>query len=298
MTLRILTLLDIMREFDAWNFAHTVQELTKYTWIAFRWKDKGKPEIDKEFLPEIEGLVEELQRHTRHLQLKASHQRATRELSNALGAYGNPTWERLGDELRILWEIMMPEMRGKRFASIDAAKDDYLIEMLGDPPHVKKERRGRSPIWLTIWKRFKSAKEDSEEMVYCYALERNTACVFHSMRVAEIGLRALARRMKVKLPKKKQLEWAQWRELLKKMSEKTDYISQNAKAGPAKDELLEFYNGAIGQFYGFKDEFRNQVMHVRKTYDQFEAARALTRVRDFMEKLAHHIDERGRRVKK
>lgn len=300
MTLRILTLLDIMREFDAWNFAYTVQELTKYIWIALRFeeKEKGK-EIDKELLPDLVSLVEELQRHTRHLQLKATHERAMRELKNALVAYGNPTWEKFGDELRILWEIMMPEMRGRRFASIEAAKDVYLSEMLGDPPNVpKKEKRGPSPIWLNIWKRFPSAKEDCEETVYCFALERNTACVFHAMRVAEIGLRALARQMKVKLPRKKRLEWAQWQELLREMSVKTEHIAKTAKAGPAKDESLEFYNGAIGQFYGFKDEFRNQVMHVRKTYDQFEAARALTRVRDFMEKLAHHIDEHGRRIKK
>jgi hypothetical protein len=103
--------------------------------------------------------------------------------------------------------------------------------------------------------------------------------------------------MKVKLPRNKRLEWGQWQELLKEMRDKTDCIFRTAKAGPAKDELLEFYNGAIGQFYGFKDEFRNQVMHVRKTYDEFEAARALTCVRDFMDKLAGRIDQNGRRFK-
>jgi hypothetical protein len=81
------------------------------------------------------------------------------------------------------------------------------------------------------------------------------------------------------------------------MRDKTDLVLRTAKAGPGKDEVLEFYNGAIGQFYGFKDEFRNQVMHVRQTYDEFEAERALTRVRDFMDKLAGKIDQNGRRVK-
>jgi hypothetical protein len=103
--------------------------------------------------------------------------------------------------------------------------------------------------------------------------------------------------MKVKLVKNKRLEWAQWQEILREMSTKTDTIAKTMKAGPAKDELLEFYNGAIGQFYGFKDEFRNQVMHVRKTYDEFEAASAVTRVRDFMGKLSRRINEKGAMVK-
>jgi len=36
---------------------------------------------------------------------------------------------------------------------------------------------------------------------------------------------------------------------------------------------------------------------VRKRYDEFQAASTLTRVRDFMDKLAQKIDEKGRRVK-
>ncbi len=117
------------------------------------------------------------------------------------------------------------------------------------------------------------------------------------MRVAEIGMRALARRMRVKLPKGKRLEWGEWHMILKEMSKKTDVIGQTARAGPSKDKILEFYSGAIGQFNGFKDEFRNQVMHVRKTYDEFDAEKSLTRVRDFMQKLAARIDEKGRTVR-
>lgn len=63
------------------------------------------------------------------------------------------------------------------------------------------------------------------------------------------------------------------------------------------DANVEFYNGAIGQFYGFKDEFRNEVMHVRRTYDRFDSERALVRVRDFMQKLAGRINQKGAIVK-
>jgi hypothetical protein len=207
-------------------------------------------------------------------------------------AYGEPEWGKLKDEIHVLWETMAPELADRRFAFVLSRNNHYLDDLIGAP--VRGAKIGTSIVWTRIWKSFPSAKYECEEAVYCCVLERNTACVFHSMRIAEIGLRALARCMKVKLPKKKRLEWAQWQEVLKEMRDKTDAILRTTKAGPVKDETLEFYNGAIGQFYGFKDEFRNQVMHLRKTYDEFEAASALTRVRDFMDKLAVRIDERGR----
>jgi hypothetical protein len=109
-----------MREFDAWNFAYNMWELAKYMWIGLRHDDKA--EIHNDLLPEIEFLVEQLEQQTRHLQLKATHKRASRELKFALIAYGKPTWEKLADELRILWEVMGPEMKERRFASIEVAK--------------------------------------------------------------------------------------------------------------------------------------------------------------------------------
>ena len=299
MTLKIWSLSDIMRQFNAWNFAYTVHELAKFSGLSHL--HDAASEVDTSLLAEISFLIAQLERHTHRLQLKATNRRVRRELRISVGgkAYGPLTWGRLRDELQVVWEIMGPEMAGRRFACIESAKDEYLCEMLGDPSDVSNtDRRDPSPLWLNIWKMFPIAKTECEEAIYCYALERNTACVFHSMRVAEIGLRALARRMKVKLPKNKKLEWAQCQEVLREMSNKTDTIARTAKAGPAKDELLEFYNGAIGQFYGFKDEFRNQVMHLRKAYDEFEAASAVTRVRDFMGKLSRRINEKGAIVKK
>jgi hypothetical protein len=285
-----------MREFDAWNFVYNVHELTKFIWIAVRHDDKE--EIPRELLSDLHSLVEQMQHQTLKMQLKMSHKRAAKELRLCLLAYGAPTWGKVKAELQVLWEIMEPEIRERRFACIDINKGEYLNDLLGDPLGIPpRDRKKTDPAWKHIWDRFPTAKYDCEEAVYCYALERDTAAVFHSMRVAEIGLRALARRMKIGLPKGKKLEWGEWQAILKEMSKKTEAIGQTAKAGPRKDDLLEFYNGAIGQFTGFKDEFRNQVMHVRKSYDEFDAQKSLTRVRDFMEKLADKIDEKGRLVR-
>lgn len=284
-----------MRLFNFHNFTYSIEELTKYRWLADR---HGEEEvIDKGLAAELRFLIKQLIDGTEHLQLKASNRRARRELRLVMDAYGEPTWGMVRLQLQVFWEILEPEMRDRRLVSIETDREVHLNDLIGDPSDAS-DRKDADPIWSEIEQQFPSAKVDCEEAVYCYVLERNTASIFHSMRVAEIGLRALGRRMKVKLPKGKKLEWAEWQMILREMSKKIDTIGQTTKAGPAKDEMLEFYSGAIGQFNGFKDEFRNQVMHVRKNYDEYDAERSLTRVRDFMGKLAGKIDEKGRTLKR
>jgi hypothetical protein len=184
-------------------------------------------------------------------------------------------------QLKVLREAIDGDLNDRWFAVVSKAKGSLVFT-------------DHSNDWELVEQRFISAKDDVEEAQFCYALERNTATVFHCMRVAEIGLRSLARRMGVKLPKRGRLEWAEWQTVLREMDKIADAIAITKKAGPAKDAIMEFYRGALGQFYGFKDEYRNHVMHTRGSYDEHRAASVLLQVRDFMTKLAKHIDEKGR----
>jgi len=287
-----------MRHYSYHNFTYSIHRLAAFAWMAGECHQPDDV-VHKDVVGEMEFLVEQLIKETDQLQFKAANIRASKQLREALVMFGQPTWGKMGDEFRIFWEVLEPNLRERRFVSIDVRRDDLLSDLLGEPHGLKTygEHEKPSPVWPRIFERFPSIKEECEEAVYCYALERNTASVFHSMRVAEIGLRSLARRMKVTLPKGKPLEWGQWLEVLEQMEAKTKAILKTSKAGPVKDELLAFYNGSIAQFYGFKDEFRNQVMHKRKSYDGGHAESALTRVRDFMDKLASKIDERGRVIR-
>jgi hypothetical protein len=61
------------------------------------------------------------------------------------------------------------------------------------------------------------------------------------------------------------------------------------------DAALAFYRGALGEFEGFKDAYRNNVMHARKSYNEHEALALLNHVRDFMERLAAKIDETAKK---
>lgn len=139
---------------------------------------------------------------------------------------------------------------------------------------------------------FPSADRDIRDAGNAYAVGLHTAAVFHVMRVAEIGLRVFAKHLKVKLPKKRgPIEWAQWEDVLKEISTKIDLLALKPGTRPKKSADRAFYRGVLAEFQGFKDMYRNDVMHARRTYDQYEAASALERVGEFMQRLGTRIHE-------
>lgn len=162
---------------------------------------------------------------------------------------------------------------------------------------IKKEKgdilEKNMRMWEPIIDAFPSADPELLEAIKSYQFELNNACVFHLMRVAEYGLRALARERSVSFPTKP-VEWAHWQDLLTQIDRSVDAQWAKASAGPAKDAALGFYKGALAHFHAFKDKYRNAVMHVRKRYDEHEALQALTQVRDFMAVLSAKIGEKTR----
>ena len=148
--------------------------------------------------------------------------------------------------------------------------------------------------WAATIAKFESAKEEIEAGVDCYALEHHTACVFHMMRVAEIGMRSLARERQVSFPKHP-IEWADWQNIIDRIEKSVRTLGPSMPRGPIKDAALAFYSGAVGQLHGFKDTFRNVTMHVRRRYDELDALRSISQVRDFMNGLSAKIGEKTRR---
>jgi len=171
------------------------------------------------------------------------------------------------------------------------------------PPQRACLLMGIDKDWVARLANFPSAKEDIHAAVDCYALQQNTASVFHSMRIAELGLRAFAWSQGIKgigkKTKPKPIEWANWLDIIKEL-EAIQLKLRNMPAGPKKDTETAFFSGALADMNAFKDEFRNMgnmVMHVRVSYDEFQSARALNRVREFMNRLSDRMDENGKKVK-
>jgi hypothetical protein len=118
-----------------------------------------------------------------------------------------------------------------------------------------------------------------------------TACVFHAMRAAELGLRALGRYRPIKIKNGKNIEFAEWREILDGLASVVFDIENEPNTNPNKDADLLFFSEACAQFRFFKGGWRIRVMHARASYDEDEAREAIDHVRSFFEVLATRLKE-------
>lgn len=197
--------------------------------------------------------------------------------SRRLLSAGFNTIHELVHELRILRETIEDEIKNQHFYHYPRDKAEELLQILNN--------------WKNVFEAFPSAKAHIASAVDCYAMDQNTACIFHLMRVIERGLHALAREQEVVLPNDRQLEWEEWGKVIEAVDANVKKTIDSSKRGPVKDTKLGFYRGAIGHFRSFKDVYRNNTMHTRKDYDEFDAIKALEQVRQFMGVLSTRINE-------
>ena len=135
--------------------------------------------------------------------------------------------------------------------------------------------------WEPVFVSFSSVKYDTLEAFKCYALGHNTACVFHLMRVLELGLTALGQVFGVSLAH------TNWGNAIEQIESKIRGMHTDPawKALPDCKEQQEFYSQAASHFGILKDAWRNYTAHVRGKYDEQEASDIMVSVRAFMQKL-------------
>jgi hypothetical protein len=200
-------------------------------------------------------------------------------LARIWGMWSRPiTYGALAIELKPLLEALEDDLKKLHFYRYPQHK---TIEFLRIPG-----------TWTATLNAFPLIRPEIESGVDCYALEHNAASMFHMMRVAEVGMRALARERQVSFPRHP-IEWAEWENII-------DQIESKAKAatatppmsrGPARDAARTFYTGAVAQLRAFK-ETRNRLMHMRGSFDELDALWAIGQVRDFMNGLPAKIGEK------
>jgi HEPN domain-containing protein len=157
------------------------------------------------------------------------------------------------DEMKSHLFFYVPEVRSKYYAG--------TVDMFGD--EVKA--------------RFPSAIREIEGAGQAFACGLNTACVFHLMRIMEIGLRATATSLHISIKPTEN-----WGEMLKQIS--------TANQGTEKS----FYSGVRGSFAAVKDAWRNSTMHFDRSYSEKEAEEIIAAVKTFMRCLSIRLDESGK----
>jgi hypothetical protein len=132
---------------------------------------------------------------------------------------------------------------------------------------------------------FPSAVINIEEAGKCYALGRNTACVFHLQGVMQCGLNALGD--SIDIPRTENRTWDAILskidpELSKKYTEKSEYFHENEQFCAESAALLR----------AVKIAWRNPTMHVEISYDEEKALDVYNSVRTFMRHLSTRLKEK------
>jgi hypothetical protein len=187
---------------------------------------------------------------------------------------------------------------------VRAAEVVVLLDEIHE--HIRQEIAGKYSLYIApekakycdndkllgegVAERFKGTQNDIVEAGNCYAIGCNTAAVFHLMRVVEIGLRVLAKRVGIKRitgKKPHPIEYAEWGTLIDaikaKIKTKIEALHQRNKGGQ-RERQLKLYSDLADRCF-FLKELRNEVCHTRKPYNDQEALGMINRVKELMELL-------------
>ncbi len=122
--------------------------------------------------------------------------------------------------------------------------------------------------------KFPSIQYDMIEAGNCYAMGRGTACVFHLMRIMEVGVQSLGTRLGVPLADEKN-----WQDIMNR-------VNKAIGALPPKDAATGELSHAAANLYAVKLAWRNEVMHPNDKYTVEEAKDLIGQVKLFIGQLA------------
>ncbi|MGB3930856.1 MAG: hypothetical protein WBL20_18070 [Sphingobium sp.] len=121
-------------------------------------------------------------------------------------------------------------------------------------------------------------RQDVEEGSKCRAYEVWTAVVMHMMRVAEVGVGALADHLEVP-------RGASWGVTINNV-----LVALNGERGAKQDPVRKQWASETATYLNFvKDAFRNPAMHPEMSFDREQAISIFENTRAFMRSLAHRF---------
>jgi HEPN domain-containing protein len=180
-------------------------------------------------------------------------------------------------EFNMLIEIIKAELSGRTFLFI--------------PPHRAQYYEWEGIVGDDVINSFPKSYQEIRAAGTCFATGLYTACVFHSMRASEIALKAFGIAYKIKIKSGKDIELAEWREILDGLNAAVQNLENLPNSTPNKDEDLQFCSEAAAQFRFFKNGWRIRVAHARATYNESQAKEVIDHVRSFFEFLVSRLKE-------
>ena len=171
---------------------------------------------------------------------------------------------------------------------VHALRHRILDEYAAPPPRLVAISAEKSrllplpyPFGYDVANTFQSANEDISEAVRCYALERNTACVFHLMRAIETALNALRNHLGVQLPAN-----PVWGVVINTIEVAVKKARDEKRLG---DDAVSNYTEVLSDLRIIKNAWRNPTMHLARSYDAELTLDILRATRRFLQDLAETL---------
>jgi len=140
----------------------------------------------------------------------------------------------------------------------------------------------KEPFGTKVADKFDRANEDISEAGKCLALQRPTACVFHLMRVMELGVQTLGKKLKVDIDVRSET----WNKIILHVNSKILALpSKTATQKKKKSSIAE----AAAHLQSVRLAWRNEVMHPKQTYTRDEAYALFNATKVFMISLAEVV---------
>lgn len=265
---------------DLERYQHQMEDEKRYSQIGI-----GEP-LAKQLLPQITGELKQAQKLCEDVGLEGAAENLALTCTHLEHHWVEVDHSSLRADLRKVADMIMVDFWKRRFVQVDPRLSSFLEndKLFGE----------------TVSRAFPSAVFDIREAGNCVAVDLGTASVFHLMRVVECGLRALCaslginrirRSHKPNAQKYVPLAWAQWELMLNNAESKANKQMDKLGPGKRKQSLQEFYIPIFQYIRGFKDAFRNHIMHGRKSFTGKEAEAIGDNVDRFMSLLSTRISE-------
>jgi len=269
----VVSLLDIMNYLRVGEVAELLDNLRQLVELQKKRRARlgGDTRLDSETMVE----VGKISRTGADLFSEIEFENASKRIELfETGVITDSTIARFQSELENLIAAIIEELKARHFCfvSLDRVK---LLEGF--------------PFGDKVAKAFPSTEQDIDSAASCIGLELHLAAVFHLMRVAEGGLRCLAKDRGVVFAQDISLQ--AWEDVLRGLEDSEKKIQGYPKT-LKREEQFQFYHGAMMELKRFKNVWRNRISHLRnQPVDRDEALSTFNHVKAFMQILATHISE-------
>jgi hypothetical protein len=276
-----------MLEHHAKSFYYATRKLySLQSQIVRAIEERGSDSLPNEReADETRKLIKRIEREAERLQLSRVLERLHEfnDDDELLQPLGNRrfTLAELRFQLEELHKDIQRTLPQNKFLMIPANKTKYYdqTELFGN----------------MVYTNFESTRNDVLEVGNCFATGRNTACVFHCMRVLERGLHALVHELNSKFSTNinfsKGVEHTNWGNIIDKIESEIRELLKPTRQPRLAQSDLQFYSQAAKEFVYFKNTWRDDVSHSRSSYDPNEAKVVMEHVKAFMQHLATKLHE-------